>query len=122
LILVDTSVWIDHFRRGVDDLVALIGEGRVLAHPFVTGELAVGNLREWDDIVASFRALPCARLASEAEFLMLVASERLAGTGLGFVDVHLLVSCRLTPGTRLWSRDRRLAARAEAQGMAWTGF
>lgn len=119
MILVDTSVWIDHFVSGIDDLSTLIDQGQVLGHPFVTGELAVGNLREWDDTVASLRALPSAKVASEGEFLFLISSEKLAGSGLGFVDVHLLAACRLTSEARLWTRDKKLAGTAAALGLAW---
>jgi len=119
LILVDTSIWVDHFSQRDDDLEALIAWGQVLGHPFVTGELAVGNLSNWDDTVTMLRALPQAKMASEAEFLTLLANQKLAGSGLGFVDVHLLAACRLTPEARLWTKDRRLLAAVERIGLDW---
>jgi predicted nucleic acid-binding protein len=119
LILVDTSIWIDHLKAGVAGLETLVGLGQVLNHPFVTGELAVEDPRDWGRLVQLLRALPTARTATEREFLDLIAGEKLAGTGLGFVDVHLLASCRIVQGTRLWSRDKRLAAHANALGVAW---
>lgn len=100
-------------------MIALLGEGQVMSHPFVTGELALGNLRPWEATVAMLRALPRAKIASESELLALVAGQRLAGTGIGFVDTHLLAACRLTPGLRLWSRDKRLAAHAETLEVGW---
>lgn len=121
MILVDTSIWIEHFRAGVAGLETLVGLGQVLNHPFVTGELAVGDPRDWERVTALLRALPTVRPASQDEFLELVASRKLAGTGLGFVDVHLLASCRLVRGTRLWSRDKRLARHASALGVGWEG-
>jgi predicted nucleic acid-binding protein len=119
LILVDTSIWINHLRARLASLETLVALGQLLNHPFVTSELAVGDPREWGRVVALLRALPPVRPATETEFLELIAAESLAGTGLGFVDVHLLASCRLTPGTRLWSGDKRLARYANRLGIAW---
>lgn len=119
MILVDTSVWVDHFREPIAALEYLGRGERILGHPFVTGELAVGHLRDWRDTVGALRGLLQAKVASEDEFLTLVSNERLAATGLGFVDVHLLTSCRITPDTRLWSRDKRLARYADQLGIGW---
>lgn len=119
MILVDTSVWIDHFKAPVGALEDLARREQILGHPFVTGELAVGHLREWAVALDALRRLLQAKVASENEFLTLISSERLAATGLGFVDVHLLASCRIIPGTRLWSRDKRLAKYANQLGVAW---
>jgi len=120
LILVDTSVWIDHFKASVTALEDLSRAERILGHPFITGELAVGHLRDWNGTLGALRRLLQAKIASEAEFLTLISSERLAATGLGFVDVHLLASCRITSGTRLWSRDKCLAGYADQLGVGWT--
>ena len=121
MILVDTSIWINHLRVRIAELETLVVLGQLLNHPFVTGELAVGDPREWGRVAAFLGLLPAVRPATEAEFLELIAAESLAGTGLGFVDVHLLASCRLRPGTRLWSGDKRLARYADLLGVAWTG-
>jgi predicted nucleic acid-binding protein len=121
LILVDTSVWIDHFKAPIAAIEDLSQAERILGHPFITGELAVGHLRDWDGMLGTLRRLLQAKIASEAEVLALISNERLAATGLGLVDVHLLASCRLMPGTRLWSRDKRLVRYAEQLGVAWTG-
>lgn len=121
MILVDTSVWIDHLRSGMAGLETLVALGQVLNHPFVTGELAVGDPRDWNRVIGLLRALPAVPTASEKAFLQLIADEELAGTGLGFVDVHLLASCRLASGTRLWSRDKRLKRYAVALGVGWGG-
>jgi predicted nucleic acid-binding protein len=119
LILVDTSVWIDHFRTPVAALEHLILAEQAMCHPFIRGELAVGHMRNWLEAVGALQALPQAKTASEGEFLALIANERLAATGLGFVDVHLLASCRATPGTKLWSRDKLLAKYADRMGLVW---
>lgn len=120
MILVDTSVWADHFRRSEVVLGTLLGEGRIMIHPFVIGELALGNLRDWQDTVATLRELPQAAVASQDAYLSLIETEGLIATGIGFVDAHLLVATRQNPGVRLWTRDKRLAARANAMGIGWT--
>jgi len=118
VILVDTSVWIDHFRRTDPDLVALLGRSAVLVHPFVIGELALGSLRQADLIIEALQDLPQVRAARDAEVLPFIRRQGLAGSGIGYVDAHLLAATRLTPGTLLWSRDRRLSAQAERLGVA----
>jgi predicted nucleic acid-binding protein len=106
-VLVDTSVWIDHFRRSNADLELLLDEGRVFMHPFILGELACGSLKRRDEVIELLEALPNAPLASHAEVMRFVDNHRLFGTGLGWVDVHLLASARLMRQS-LWSADRRL--------------
>lgn len=110
MILVDTSIWIDHLRQGDETLVALLAEAQVLIHPFVTGELALGNLRKRDEIVDALQSLPQAEVASEQEVLAFIAGNRLAGAGIGYIDAHLLAAVRLTPGSALWTRDKQLLA------------
>jgi len=119
LILVDTSIWVDHFRTRLGALDALIAADQVLGHPFVTGELAVGDLSGWKETVSLLRAIPAAPVASEQEFLDLLLDEGLIASGLGFVDVHLLASCRIKPEILIWSRDKRLAAHAGRMNLAW---
>ena len=114
--LVDTSVWIDHLRRGSAELSGLLDQGAVLCHPFVVGELACGNLRRRDEILGHLQALPEAVTASHDEVLHLVHDQRLQGQGIGWVDAHLLASARLS-GCRLWTRDRALAAMAAMLGV-----
>ena len=92
----------------------------LVQHPFVTGELALGTLRERETTLAYLSEdLPRARVASDREFLTFVKRESLAESGIGFVDSHLLASCRLMPGTTLWTRDKRLAQWARECGVAW---
>jgi predicted nucleic acid-binding protein len=111
LILVDTSVWVDHLRRGNARLEALLGDGLVLVHPFVVGELALGRLKRRAEVLDLLGEMPRAEAASHDEILAFVDRHDLAGIGVGWVDVHLLVSAALT-GASLWTLDRRLAAAA----------
>jgi len=111
LILVDTSVWVDHLRRGNARLEALLGDGLVLVHPFVVGELALGRLKRRDEVLGLLGEMPRAEAASQDEALEFVDHHDLVGNGVGWVDVHLLVSAALT-GASLWTLDRPLAAAA----------
>jgi predicted nucleic acid-binding protein len=110
VILVDTSIWIEHLRSASAILTELLVDGEVLGHPFVLGELALGNLGQRDEIMLVLRRLPQAISASHQEVLQFVDREALFGRGIGYVDAHLLAAARLTVGTRLWTRDRRLQA------------
>lgn len=112
MILVDTSIWIDHLRSGDPRLVALLQNGNVLGHPWVVGELALGSLSHRDEVLSLLRNLPQATVATDAEVLALIDRERLFGLGIGYVDAHLLASTRLSGGARLWTRDNRLRATA----------
>ena len=118
MILVDTSVWVDHLRVGSEKLIALLNGGEVLGHPFVMGELALGNLRGRDIFLSALGALPQVVVASDQEVLHLTDRQTLFGRGIGYVDAHLLAAARLTAGTRLWTRDRRLQAVATHLGLA----
>lgn len=115
--LVDTSVWINHFRRSNRDLDYLLVEGEVMTHPFVIGELACGSLRERAEILRLFEALPAVPLASHDEVLEFVDRAKLHSSGLGWIDVHLLASARLAH-VSLWSADRRLRQAAIKLGLA----
>ena len=118
MILVDTSVWIDHLRTGDPHLVELLEDARVLAHPWVTGELALGRLSHRDEILGLLSQLPQATVATDVEVLTLIENQRLSGLGIGYVDAHLLAATLLTPGARLWTRDTKLRATAARQGLA----
>ncbi|MDO8210109.1 type II toxin-antitoxin system VapC family toxin [Conexibacter sp. CPCC 206217] len=110
MILVDTSIWIDHLRAGNATLTDLLNRSAVLAHPCVTGELALGNLRSRDEVIGLLRDLPQAIVAEHDEVLRLIADETLHGHGIGYVDAQLLAASRLSPDATLWTRDKRLAA------------
>jgi hypothetical protein len=118
LILVDTSVWVDHLWRGDAGLVALLERAEVLMHPFVLGEIACGSLRDRASILELLQDLPAAVVASPEEVLKFIKVQALHGKGVGYVDVHLLASVALTAGARLWTRDARLRRIADLMGRA----
>lgn len=115
--LVDTSVWSDHLRRHDPKLAQLLDAGSVLAHPFVIGEIACGVFPQRTLTIELLNSLPIAPLLAQAEVLGFIERHSLAGTGVGFVDAHLLASARVARAT-LWTRDRRLAAAAARLGVA----
>jgi predicted nucleic acid-binding protein len=117
VILVDTSVWIDHLRSGDRTLVRLLDTGQALAHPFVIGELALGSLRQRNLIRDALGDLPRTIVASDQEVLHFIWQHRLFASGIGYVDAHLLAAARLTAGTALWTRDKRLHAVADRLGL-----
>lgn len=110
MILVDTSVWIDHLRSGEPPLATALEGGRVMMHPFVLGELACGNLQNRREVLRLLNALPAAPTATDPEALDFIERRALMGRGLGYVDVHLLASTALAGDARMWTRDSRLDA------------
>lgn len=119
-VLIDTSVWVDHFRRGRVDLAGLLARDAVLMHPHVLLELACGTPpAPRARTLAHLGRLRPARQATSAELLEFIEREALFGQGCGLVDIGLLAAARLTPGTRLWTLDRRLAALATRLDVAW---
>lgn len=118
MILVDTSVWVDHLRRGETQLARLLEGSGVVMHPFVVGEIACGNLADRPLILELLQALPTAVVADHDEALGFIERHGLFGKGIGYIDVHLLASVTLTHGARLWTRDKRLHAVADALGLA----
>lgn len=112
MVLVDTSVWIDHLRHNEPQLVCLLENNQVLGHPFVRGELALGNLPQRQTILGLLDNLPQASVAFTNEINPFIESQSLYGMGIGLVDVHLLASTKLTPNAKLWTRDKRLLAAA----------
>jgi predicted nucleic acid-binding protein len=118
MILVDTSVWIDHLRSGDPQLTALLVNDSVLAHAFVIGELALGTLRQPEVVIASLHGLPKAVKADDSEVLQMIQKRQLSGLGIGYVDAHLLASALLTENASLWTRDRRLQEMATRLSLA----
>ncbi|MBU3626711.1 VapC toxin family PIN domain ribonuclease [Polynucleobacter sp. JS-Safj-400b-B2] len=112
MILVDTSIWIDHLRAKSDDLSTLLEESRIYTHPFILGELSCGHLKNRATTLSLLAALPMLRVARNDEVLHLIESRKLMGKGIGYVDAHLLTSLILTPGANLWSGDVRLQSAA----------
>jgi predicted nucleic acid-binding protein len=116
MILADTSIWIDHLRRGDPVLAGLLTKGQVLGHPAVVGELALGTLANRDEVLGLLGNLPQAATAVHAEVLTFINRHRLYGLGIGYVDAHLLAATALTREATLWTRDKRLHAAAQTLG------
>lgn len=119
MILVDSSVWVDHLRVGKPQLVELLNTGRVWVHPFVIGELACSNLKQRDTILSLLQNLPSAPSATDAEVLFFIEHHRLMGKGIGYVDAHLLAAVFLMGSGKLWTRDKRLNELAVAMRLAY---
>ena len=119
MILVDTSVWVDHFRKGAPRLVSALEASDVLMHPFVLGEIACGSLASRRDVLRLLGDLPLAPPAADAEALAFIERHALMGRGIGYVDVHLLASVVLARDAQIWTRDRRLAVVASDLGLAY---
>lgn len=117
MILADTSVWVDHLRHGDAELKGLLNTGQVLTHRVVIGELALGNLQNRDIVLDTLKNLPQATNATDEEVLHFVAHHALSGTGIGYIDAHLLAAVQLSPGTSLWTRDKRLLAESVRLGL-----
>lgn len=118
MILVDTSVWIDHLHASVSGLVEMLGADEVGCHPYVIEELALGSIKGRTGVLEHLSRLHAFPVLSHAEMLALVSGRRLWGRGLSAVDAHLLGSTALIGGARLWTRDKRLAAACRDVGMA----
>jgi predicted nucleic acid-binding protein len=119
LILVDTSVWVDHLRRGDARLVALLESASVAIHPFVVGEIACGSLADRKTVLELLQDLPMTGVAEADELLAFIERHRLYGKGIGYVDAHLLAAVALTEGATLWTRDKRLRAAAQTLGRSF---
>ncbi len=117
MILVDSSVWVNHLRSGDAVLSSLLGEGQVLVHPFVMGELALGSMSKRDIVLQLLMDLPQAVVATDGEVLEFIDCHTLMSVGIGYVDVHLLVSARLS-SVALWTQDKRLHEVAVKLGLA----
>lgn len=118
MILVDTSIWVDHFRHGDQPLIDLLSSGQVAMHPYVCGELALGNLKPRAEILQLLADLPQASVAEEGELLHIVESRKLMGLGIGLIDAHLIASA-LLDACMLYTRDKRLLAVATRLKIAY---
>jgi predicted nucleic acid-binding protein len=114
LILADTSVWIDHFRSGNKALQQALNDGRIVIHPWIVAELALGSLRDRVKTLDALDLLPQVRVAQIAELRLMIDARRLYNLGIGLTDAHLIASALINPPTLLWTRDRRLRRVAEA--------
>ncbi len=119
MILVDTSVWVDHLRRGDPRLVDLLERSIVIMHPFVVGEIACGSLNDRVSILELLQDLPAAAVAEGDEVLRFIERHALHGKGIGYVDVHLLASIALTERAKIWTRDKKLLLVAEKLGCVY---
>lgn len=119
MILVDSSVWIDHLRRPNAELSALLGAGVVMCHPFVIGELACGSLPDPQRVLDGLRDLHQAPVATHTEALGFLTRFKLGGRGIGWIDVHLLASAMLAGHAPVFTRDKRLAVIAEELGLSF---
>lgn len=116
MILLDTSIWVDHLRAGDPTVSALLERGLILAHPWVAGEIALGNLTNHLEVLGLLASLPQATVATTDEVLTLIERHGLSGRGIGYVDAQLLAATRLTRDAALWTNDKRLAAAASRLG------
>lgn len=119
MILVDTSIWIDHFYAGVPSLVERLQQEKVLLHPFIIGELACGNIQNRQEILSLLYNLPLVTVASDKEALLLIENFALMGKGVGYIDIHLLASVLIQNGAKLWTRDKRLLAIASDMNLTY---
>lgn len=119
MILIDSSVWIDHLRASEPALVELLNAGQVLTHPFVIGELACGNLRNRTAVLSLLQDLPASPVATEEEVLFFIERRGLMGRGIGYVDANLLAAVSMAETGRLWTRDKRLRAVAESMSLSF---
>jgi predicted nucleic acid-binding protein len=118
MILADTSIWIDHFRRSDLRLARLLDRGDVVMHPFVLGELALGYVPRIAEMIEDLRTLPKAIVADTDEVLKFIAHRKLSGSSIGYVDAHLLAAVALAPETFLWTGEKRLHAAAQSLSLA----
>jgi predicted nucleic acid-binding protein len=119
MILVDTSVWADHLRRGDARLATLLEPNCVCIHAFVVGELACGNLKTRNSILDLLRALPTLPTATDDEVLFFIERHHLMGHGIGYIDAHLLAATAMQGTYGLWTRDKRLSVIATELGLAY---
>jgi predicted nucleic acid-binding protein len=118
MILVDTSVWIDHIGQSEPILVELLLHDRVRIHPYVTGEISLGSLRDRPAVLRALNDLPRVPVATPDEVLFLVEQQQLFSRGIGYVDASLLASAKLQPGVTIWTRDKRLKKIADALALS----
>lgn len=117
MILIDTSIWIDHINHGEKAVGELMEAEEALMHPFVIGEIALGTLRARDRTLRELGRLPLTYPVDDNDVIEMIVGHQLHGVGIGYVDAHLVASCLLARDTYLWTRDRRLAAVAGRLGV-----
>ena len=118
MILADTTVWVEHFRSANDNLRELLEDERIVMHPFIVAELALGSLKQRRVQLKALDDLPAVPVAQLDEVRRMIEAHRLYSRGIGLIDAHLIASCLIHPPTRLWTYDKRLAEIAETLGIA----
>ncbi|MFO7671707.1 MAG: PIN domain-containing protein [Bacteroidales bacterium] len=118
MILVDTSIWIDHLHNSNKDLKELLLSNQVCIHPCILGELSCGNISNRTEVLSLLRALSIIDSVLDEEVLVLIEDRKLYGKGLGFIDVHLLASA-LVHHVLIWTRDTSLNRVAKEFGISW---
>ena len=119
MILIDTSIWIDHLRSRDETLVRLLDNHRVLIHPFIIGEIACGDLTNREELLSRLQDLPSLPIANESEVMYFIEQNQLMGLGIGYIDAHLLAATALAPPAQLWTRDKRLKTAADTMRLAY---
>ena len=117
MILADTTIWIDHLRRHHEQMQTLLDNGQILMHPFIVAELALGSLQDRQKILGELDKLLRVKVAALSIVRQMIETRRLYSKGIGLTDAHLVASCLLTPGTKLWTRDARLRTVAQSLGI-----
>ena len=118
MVLVDTSVWIYHLRQGNAELEKLLDDGQAMCHQFIIGEIACGNIRNRTEILALLQLLPMAAQATHKEVIEFIESNKLMGRGLGYIDMHLSASAKLT-GVPLWTVDKKFNETNKELGISY---
>jgi len=118
MVIVDTSIWVDHLREGSLHLEKLLLNAEVMCHPFIIGELACSNIKNRNELLSLIQTLPMAPTVTLDELLYFIDRNKLMGVGIGFVDAHLLASAQLS-GTPLWTSDKRLSSAAIGLNVAY---
>ena len=118
MVLVDSSIWVTHLRQGSQKLEKLLMDAEVMCHPFIIGELACGNLKNRSEIISLLQSLPMASTINSDELLIFIGINQLTGKGIGYVDIHLLASARLT-GVPLWTANKKLKSAANQLELAF---
>jgi predicted nucleic acid-binding protein len=118
MILVDTSIWVTHLHSTIEVLAALMERKEAATHPFVIGEVAMGSVRQRDLVIAELRKLPSVRVMMDRDVVSMIERHRLFGTGIGYIDAHLLAAALFVDDVTLWTHDRRLRRAAARLGVA----
>src|SRR5947208_2689196 len=108
MILADTWVWADHLRQADETMKACLDLDEIIMHPFVLGELDLGSMPRYDAVLNALKVLPAITIAQPDDVLVMVRENKLMGTGIGYIDAHLLASAVIVPDVRLWTRDKKL--------------